>query len=217
MLPKSNHLKPRKTPVQRRSAHTVDAIYEATIQVLLVQGAEKLTTTKVADRAGVSVGSLYQYFGDKQSLLSAVLEKHLVEVTEHVDLACQENRGKPLKQMTYALIQAFFDAKFSDSEASKALYSIASGIEGQQMVTTLMQRSQASICGLITSVPDAHFEDPITATFIISTAMIGPVQALLAMDAPVEYQKKTCEHLSNMAYGYLRDNAKLVPLNLNQR
>ncbi|OUS03792.1 hypothetical protein A9Q81_06575 [Gammaproteobacteria bacterium 42_54_T18] len=47
--------------------------------------------------------------------------------------------------MTYALIQAFFDAKFSDADASKALYSIASGIEGQQMVTTLMQRSQASI------------------------------------------------------------------------
>ena len=51
---------PRKTPVQARSTVTVEAIYEATIQVLLSQGAERLTTTRVAERAGVSVGTLYQ-------------------------------------------------------------------------------------------------------------------------------------------------------------
>ena len=49
---------PRKTPVQARSAVTVEAISEATIQVLLSQGSDRLTTTRVADRAGVSVGTL---------------------------------------------------------------------------------------------------------------------------------------------------------------
>ena len=71
---------PRKSPVQARSTVTVEAIYEATIQVLLSQGAERLTTTRVAERAGVSVGTLYQYFPNKQSLLFAVLEAHINRV-----------------------------------------------------------------------------------------------------------------------------------------
>jgi AcrR family transcriptional regulator len=58
-------LEPRKTPVQERSTVTVEAIYEATFQVLLAVGPDRLTTTRVAERAGVSVGTLYQYFPNK--------------------------------------------------------------------------------------------------------------------------------------------------------
>ena len=68
---------PRKTPLQARSTITVEAISEATIQVLLTNGADRLTTTRIAHRAGVSVGTLYQYYPNKQSLLFAVLENHL--------------------------------------------------------------------------------------------------------------------------------------------
>jgi AcrR family transcriptional regulator len=65
---------PRKTPVQARATVTVEAISEATIQVLLSQGVKRLTTTRVADRAGVSVGTRYQYFPNKKSLLFAADE-----------------------------------------------------------------------------------------------------------------------------------------------
>src|SRR5215468_8747419 len=70
-------LEPRKAPVQARSVVTVEAISEATIQVLLSHGTDRLTTTRVAERAGVSVGTLYQYYPNKQSLLFTVLEDHL--------------------------------------------------------------------------------------------------------------------------------------------
>src|SRR5580698_749848 len=79
---------PRKTPVQARSTVTVEAIAEATVQVLLSHGTDRLTTTKVAERAGVSVGTLYQYFPNKQSLLFAVLEDHLDKVSAAVEAAC---------------------------------------------------------------------------------------------------------------------------------
>jgi len=78
---------PRKTPVQARATVTVEAISEATVQVLLSRGTQRLTTTRVADRAGVSVGTLYQYFPNKQSLLFAVLEDHLELVTKEVEEA----------------------------------------------------------------------------------------------------------------------------------
>lgn len=66
---------PRKTPRQRRAKVTVDAIVEATTQVLLEQGYDKFTTARAAERAGVSVGSLYQYFPNKAALASAVVDK----------------------------------------------------------------------------------------------------------------------------------------------
>src|SRR5215471_4701662 len=83
---------PRKTPVQARATVTVGAISEATIQVLLRQGAHRLTTTRVAERAGVSVGTLYQYYPNKESLLFAVLADHLDRVAAAVDAACRQAR-----------------------------------------------------------------------------------------------------------------------------
>src|ERR1035438_5745890 len=91
---------PRKTPVQARAAITVEAISEATIQVLLSHGAERLTTTRVAERAGVSVGTLYQYYPNKQSLLFAVLENHLDNVMARVEAACESACHKPLAQFS---------------------------------------------------------------------------------------------------------------------
>lgn len=104
-------LAPRKMPVQARSAVTVEAIYEATIQVLLQQGAERLTTIRVAERAGVSVGTLYQYYPNKQSLLFTVLDRHLRSVADAVIGACEQNHGQPLRLMVEAVVHAFVDAK----------------------------------------------------------------------------------------------------------
>src|SRR6202161_4397083 len=90
---------PRKTPIQARSAVTVEEIAEATIQVLLRHGAQRLTTTRVAERAGVSVGTLYQYYPNKQSLLFAVLEHHMNNVAARVEAACESACHMPLAEM----------------------------------------------------------------------------------------------------------------------
>src|SRR6516225_6749096 len=102
---------PRKTPIQARSAVTVEAISEATIQVLLSHGAERLTTTRIAARAGVSVGTLYQYYPNKHSLLFAVLEHHLNKVAGRVEAACESARHKPLAEMIKEMVEAFVDAQ----------------------------------------------------------------------------------------------------------
>lgn len=68
-------VKPRKSPRQARAKATVDAIVEASTQVLLDCGYDRFTTARAADRAGVSVGSLYQYFPNKAALASAVIDR----------------------------------------------------------------------------------------------------------------------------------------------
>ena len=90
---------PRKMPSQARARRTVDLILEASAQILANRGEEALTTNHIAERAGFSIGTLYQYFPNKSALLQAVLKRHLGEVTETVELVCEEQRGRTLRQM----------------------------------------------------------------------------------------------------------------------
>ena len=67
--------KSRRTPRQARAEVTVEAIFDATFQLLEAGGLESLTTNHIAQRAGVSIGTLYQYFGGKQEILAAIAGK----------------------------------------------------------------------------------------------------------------------------------------------
>src|ERR1700743_3781510 len=133
-------LEPRKSPVQARSAASVEAILEATIQVLLKVGKERLTTTRVAARAGVSVGTLYQYFPNKSALLQAALKRHLAQVTEAVELACKHQKGGTVQQMVTALVMAFLEAKMRHAKTSVALYSVSSDVDGARIVQQMSVR-----------------------------------------------------------------------------
>lgn len=71
----------RKQPRQKRSRAMVEALIDATAKVLGEEGLDHVTTNHIAEAAGVSVGSLYQYFPDKESLIEALLERMIREVT----------------------------------------------------------------------------------------------------------------------------------------
>jgi AcrR family transcriptional regulator len=142
-------LEPRKSPVQARSAASVDAILEATIQVLLSVGKERLTTTKVAMRAGVSVGTLYQYFPNKSALLQAVLRRHMDGVTRAVELVCKEQQGQTLREMMTALMSAFLAAKMKEVKTSVALYSVSSDVDGAKIVQQTGVRTNKAIVRML--------------------------------------------------------------------
>lgn len=75
------HLEPRKRPVQRRSKATVEQLLIAAAQVFEAHGYAAGTTNRIAQRAGVSVGTLYQYFPSKEAVAVALLERHISETT----------------------------------------------------------------------------------------------------------------------------------------
>lgn len=76
--------KPRRTPRQSRSEATVEAILEATFQLLEQGGVEALTTNHIAERAGVSVGTLYQYFEGKQAILAALAQRQAAAARDRI-------------------------------------------------------------------------------------------------------------------------------------
>jgi AcrR family transcriptional regulator len=79
-MPRKPLTEPRKFPRQERSKIAVEAILEATTRILTEEGYDKANTNRIAERAGVSIGSLYQYFPNKESLITALMVKHSNEM-----------------------------------------------------------------------------------------------------------------------------------------
>lgn len=107
-------VKQRKKPTQSRSKFTVDAILEASTHILLRDGYEKFNTNKIAERAGVSIGSLYQYFPNKKSLIVALWQNNADKLREKLIEAFKTSEGLPLKDAIAQTIQATYEAHLEE-------------------------------------------------------------------------------------------------------
>ncbi|MBN9021078.1 MAG: TetR/AcrR family transcriptional regulator [Rhizobiales bacterium] len=207
MSPVAATLKPRKLPVQARSTVTVEALQVAAIQVLVREGLQRCTTTRVAERAGTSVGSLYQYYPNRDALLRAVLERHLEGIADALDAACQASRGKLLSEMGEALVTAYLAAKLRDPEESRALYAVAEARDGEAIVTKVYARVRAAVAAMLATAADAAFDDPETVAIFAVSAMMGPIQALLKGAAPAGMEERLQSELSRIVVAYLEASA----------
>ena len=196
-------LEPRKSPVQARSAASVDAILEATIQVLLQVGKERLTTTKVALRAGVSVGTLYQYFPNKSALLKAALKRHLDEVVEAIELVCQEQKGHSLEQMATALMTTFLEAKMRDAKTSVALYAVSSDVDGAKIAQEVGIKSNKAVVGMLKTAREQLTTDPQLIASMLQGVMSGVSRRLLESTAPEKQFDTLRKELIFLACAYL--------------
>ena len=202
---------PRKTPIQARSTLTVEAISEATIQVLLGQGTDRLTTTRVAERAGVSVGTLYQYFPNKQSLLFAVLENHLDKVAVAVEAACERAHGKPLAEMVKEVTEAFVDAKMRRTDVSTALYRIAADVGGAALARRTSLRSQKALEAMLGTAPDVVLHQERFAIQMMFAAMAGATRSVLEAGASPAMVRNVRDHLVLLCQSYMMAVAKPLP------
>jgi AcrR family transcriptional regulator len=197
-------LQPRKTPLQARSAVTVQAILDAAIQVLLACGKERLTTTLVARRAGVSVGTLYQYFPNKSALLQAALRRHMDEVRQAVDHACAQNNGTGLLEMSTALIDAFLAAKMRSVKTSAALYAVSSDIEGAAIAKSVSILALRSIAALFASAREGLAKDPEVVASVVQAALNGISRRVLESKSPEREYDILRGELIALVHAYLR-------------
>ncbi len=172
---------PRKQPTQERSKHTVSAILEATIRVLDEVGGEALTTTRVAEVAGVSVGTLYQYFPNRDALLNALLADHLEAAISAVERECAACAGVALAEAAPRVVRAFLAEKAKRAVASRIMNK-AFGIgmlDDRPMVRAAGQRAHRALGTLLANggEPDAA---TIARAVVACSALEGMVhQAIL--------------------------------------
>lgn len=125
----------KRQPTQPRARQTVQRIIDATAALLLEQGVDAVTTNKVAERAHVNIASLYQYYPNKQALLSALLQQHLNELTRRLN----------------DLLDVLGDARVEDSTRLWATMGIAWFREGGSVLLELLRNP-----ALLASLPEAR-------------------------------------------------------------
>lgn len=117
-------LEPRKRPSQSRSRDTVAAILDAAAQVFAKSGYAAATTNHIARRAGVSIGSLYEYFPGKDALLVALTERHVDEAEREltVELRALAGSALPLERVVERLVRAMVDLHARDPGLHRVLF-----------------------------------------------------------------------------------------------
>lgn len=196
-------LDPRKCPRQARAAVTVDAIFEGTLQVLLSAGSTRLNTTRVAERAGVSVGTLYQYFPNKQALLFAVLERYLTKLMDTLEAACLDHRGATAEVMTEAAVKAYLQVKAQQPEISRALYYVVTELDARGLVEAAIQRAERAIAAMLSTASDGRFSDPHAVARTLFATIHGTVRMFYERELTPVMRGEAESQLMTMCRSYV--------------
>lgn len=185
------------------------AILEATTQLLEENGVQSLTTNHVAKRAGVSIGTLYQYFPDKQALLDAILSQHLVQSREGItDLI--EN---PPEKLEDAIATLLHDAIASHVDEPRALTEIMTVTGGPSATPTARQFYTEAIHALedlLTNYEDQlRVSDKSVAAYLLVHTAETAIHAMMR-DDPEKLKDGTLEReLTDMTIRYLAKHAPI--------
>lgn len=106
----------RRRPKQRRARQTVEAVLDAVIRLLKRNGSRAITTNRIAEVAGVSIGSVYQYFPNKRAIYAALHQRHIEEIDRVVESTLVKHAAASLEGLVRALVEAMVEAHATDPE-----------------------------------------------------------------------------------------------------
>ncbi|HEX7814392.1 TetR/AcrR family transcriptional regulator [Dyella sp.] len=183
---------------------TVDAIFEATIQVLLVEGPRKLTTTRVAERSGVSIGTMYQYFPNKQALFYALNERYLENLAQKVEASCTALHGALVRDMVSGLVATYWDAKMENPAVTRVLYRSIAELDNKPLIEAFSQRVDRASAVMFASACDMPLADQSIVNLTLLTTIFGAVRNAFERDLSLEDVTAIREQLVLMCVAYLQ-------------
>lgn len=144
--------RPRKHPQQARSQDTVDAILTATARILVMDGFDRATTNRIAEAAGVSIGSLYQYFPSKEALVAALMDRHVTGTMAIFEGALERLIAAPLGVAARAMVELMIGAHQHDPKLHKVLCEQVPRIGWLDRLSEI----DAQVMRLVTAYLEAH-------------------------------------------------------------
>ncbi|NTX03742.1 MULTISPECIES: TetR/AcrR family transcriptional regulator [Myxococcus] len=195
----------RKHPRQQRAQATCDAILTATARLLIRDGYEATTTNHIAQEAGVSIGSLYQYYPNKEGLVFAVLEHHGTRWLAELETALRDFASAPLNIAVRAIIQQILSSKRLRSQLDPLRHVLLPVLRPLGYVDTFEQQlSRLVRTFLAARLEDIRPRELDMAVFII----VHTLEALChsaGMDRPDYLTNEAFpEELCALVLGYLR-------------
>lgn len=183
----------RKQPRQARSIATVEAIIEAGAHVLSELGWAGFSTNKVAEAAGVSIGSLYQYFPDKLALVEAIRRRHFDHVLSVIREAAADE--KPLRQFARELVRGMIGAHSIHPTLHQVLLDEAPGDRGSRAAHASFQTRYLEHYAAAVAQYRKRRKDTETMARVLSSAIEGVIHNAARcnmLDAP-ELQRQLVE------------------------
>lgn len=165
----------RKEPRQARSRATVEAVVEAGARILSKQGWNGFTTNKVAEAAGVSIGSLYQYFPDKLSLVDAIRRRHIDDSLDAIKSALAETEA--LTVFVEALVTNLIEAHSLHPGLHRVLLDEVPGLEAYRHPNHQIEAQYLSLFTQAAAIYGSQSRDVAASTvgLVLSDAIDGVI------------------------------------------
>lgn len=179
-MPRPPPTEPRKQPRQARSRALVEAVLDATERVLAQEGPEHASTTRIAEVAGVSVGSLYQYFPSRQALLAAVIERRVERDEQRLHAHMAELHDAPLATVLRAGARFLVEVYRREPELYRAMVDEMDEVAREQRVQQMLDDATARTVALLEPHREALAVDDVAlAAYVLTTAQVAVVRDAL--------------------------------------
>lgn len=193
----------RKEPRQERSRQMVERIIDAGRTVLLEDGYDAFSTNQVARVAGVSPGSLYQYFPDKGAILDVVIDRYWDEVTDRVAASLADRVGDSGPEMVHATADALVAALEADRALLRVVAEELPVTRHKERRTQLELRVREIMAAYLAGRPAAsHRPDPAVASWVLVLALEN-LTLRWVLDQPSISRDQLIDEIAALVGGYL--------------
>jgi AcrR family transcriptional regulator len=199
---------PRKSASQERSRATVDALLEATARVLMKEGYDRASTNRIAEIAGVSIGSLYQYFPSKEALVAAVIERHTQQVSQVTRNALVKVAARPIEVAAREFVTVAIDAHRVNPKLHGVLAEQIPRVGRLENIEAIQREAFALVRGYLEAHRDEiDVTDPDLAAFVVVTVVEALTHAAVLRRPDIladEKARRFVDDVTRLVVRYLR-------------
>ncbi len=196
---------PRKAPRQERSRETVEVILEATARVLVEGGYDRASTNKVAEVAGVSVGSLYRYFPSKEALVAALCERHITAMLAMCEEKLLELGDAPIEVAAREIVRAILRAHAVDPKLHRILIQQVPRVGKLRNVDAMQDRVSVLVRAYLEARRDeVRPQNLEVAVFLLVRAVEAVAHATVIERPGYLVDGELADELAAMVLSYLR-------------
>jgi AcrR family transcriptional regulator len=202
-------LRPRRKPIQGRSRATVDAIVQATARILVRRGWSGLTTNHVAAKAGVSVGTLYEYFPGKEALVRALVDRHLDHAEallgERIGASLATAEGLEVHGLARTMVAVMIQLHEDDPRLHRVLFEeVPHDASVRARVRRLEDDATARLAALLPHVRGVAVQDPqIAARLVVELLEALTHRWITAVDRTPIPAARMADELTRLLVAYL--------------
>ena len=210
-MPPNDPFSTRRRPQQARAERTLQVIFEATARVLREEGEAAFTTNRIAARAGVSIGTLYQYFDDKEAILQAILRRtrkrlvgQLDALLSNVDPDSDTPSASDPKQVLRAYVRLYLAAYGTGSDDERLLLRLAWSLDRHDALVLALRETSEHIAVHLQRMEHPLVRAPTPAmTFVLTRALAGVVRSAALEESPLLGTQAFEDELVKLCWGVL--------------